>query len=151
VFFVRFLAPPEPVPDNDSIVRGRTLFGQVGCALCHTPMLQTGNSTYAFLRNQDANLYSDLLLHSMGPGLADDINQGRARGDEFRTAPLWGLGDRFFLLHDWRTKDLLEAIQAHTSLGNWQYGPSEANEVVVSFYQLTEIDKQHVLNFLRGL
>lgn len=149
--FVRFLAPPDPLPDNESIVRGRTLFGEVGCAMCHTPMLRTGNAAYAFLRDQEVKLYSDLLLHNMGPGLADDINQGRAQGDEFRTAPLWGLSDRLFLLHDGRTKDLLEAIRAHASRGDWRYPASEANDIVARFNRLTEIDKQHVLNFLRGL
>lgn len=150
-FFVRFLAPPEPLPDNESIVRGRMLFREVGCALCHTPMLKTGNAAYPFLRDKEVKLYSDLLLHNMGPGLADDISQGRAQGDEFRTAPLWGLSDRFFLLHDGRTRDLLEAIRAHASRGDWRYQPSEANEVVAKFNRLTEIDKQHVLDFLRGL
>ncbi|MBX3329706.1 MAG: hypothetical protein KF722_04835 [Nitrospira sp.] len=150
-FFIRFLAPPVPVPDDESIVRGRMLFGEVGCTLCHTPTLRTGHATLAFLRDKEVKLYSDLLLHNMGPGLADDIKQGRAQGDEFRTAPLWGLGDRFFLLHDGRTKDLLEAISAHASRGDWRYPPSEANEVVATFNRLTEIDKQHVLNFLRGL
>ena len=69
----------------------------VGCALCHTPTLKTGNTTVAALRNQNVNLFSDLALHDMGPGLADDILQGAARGDEFRTAPLWGLGQRHLL------------------------------------------------------
>lgn len=149
--FVRFLAPPEPLPDNESIIRGRALFGEVGCALCHTPMLRTGHAAYPFLRDQEVKLYSDLLLHNMGPDLADDINQGRAQGDEFRTAPLWGLSDRIFLLHDGRTKDLLEAIRAHAGRGDWRYPASEANEVVGRFNRLTEIDKQHLLNFLRGL
>ncbi len=149
--FIQFLAPPEPLPDNESIIRGRALFREVGCALCHTPMLKTGNAAYPFLRDQEVNLYSDLLLHNMGTGLADDIQQGRAQGDEFRTAPLWGLSDRFFLLHDGRTRDVLEAIRAHASRGDWRYQPSEANEVVAKFNGLTEIDKQHVLNFLRGL
>ncbi|SPP62948.1 di-heme oxidoredictase family protein [Nitrospira lenta] len=149
--FVRFLAPPEPLPETDSIVRGRGLFGEVGCAMCHTPMLRTGNVAHPFLRDQEVRLYSDLLLHNMGPGLADDITQGDARGDEFRTAPLWGLSDRFFLLHDGRTKDLVEAITAHAGRGDWRYPASEANESVARFNRLTEIDKQHVLNFLRGL
>jgi CxxC motif-containing protein (DUF1111 family) len=59
----------------------------------------------------------------VGPGLADDIHQGIARGDEFRTAPLWGLGKRIFFLHDGRTSDLLEAIRAHRSDGNSRFGP----------------------------
>ena len=150
-FFMRMLAAPVPVADTDTIVKGRKLFSDVGCALCHTPTLHTGNSSVAALRDKDANLYSDLLLHGMGSGLADDVSQGAAKGDEFRTAPLWGIGKRIFFLHDGRTKDLLVAIQAHASNGNNVYRASEANQVISNFNKLTEIDKQHVVNFLRGL
>jgi CxxC motif-containing protein (DUF1111 family) len=150
-FFMRTLAPPTPAPDTDSIVRGRKVFSEVGCALCHTPTLHTGNSSVPALRDKDVNLYSDLLLHNMGPALADDVNQGNARGDEFRTAPLWGLGKRIFFLHDGRTKDLLEAIKAHASAGGGAYPASEANQVTDQFNNLSEIDKQHILNFLRSL
>jgi CxxC motif-containing protein (DUF1111 family) len=149
--FMRFLAPPIPAPDTDTIVRGRRLFGDVGCALCHTPTLHTGNSSVQALKDKNVNLYSDLLLHNMGQGLADDVSQGNAAGDEFRTAPLWGLGKRIFFLHDGRTKDLLEAIQAHAGPGGGQYPPSEANQVIAQFNRLNEIEKQHVLNFLRSL
>ncbi len=149
--FMRFLAAPTPAPDTDSIVRGRKLFGDVGCALCHTPTLHTGKSSVAALQDKDVNLYSDLVLHNMGPGLADDVNQGNAGGDEFRTAPLWGLGKRIFFLHDGRTKDLLDAIQAHAGSGSMHYPPSEANQVIGQFNRLNEIDKQHLLNFLRSL
>ena len=150
-FFMRMLAAPTPTADTDSIVRGRKLFSDVGCALCHTPTLHTGKSAVPALRDKDANLYSDLVLHGMGPGLSDDVGQGNARGDEFRTTPLWGLGKRVFFLHDGRTKDLLEAIRAHASAATGTYPASEANQVVVQFNNLTEIDKQHVLNFLRAL
>jgi CxxC motif-containing protein (DUF1111 family) len=149
--FMRLLAVPTPAPDTDSIVRGRKLFADTGCALCHTPTLHTGKYGIAALRDQDVNLYSDLALHNMGPGLADGVSQGRAAGDEFRTAPLWGLGKRLFFLHDGRTKDLLEAIQAHAGAGPGPYGPSEANQVIAQFNRLNEIDKQHMLNFLRSL
>ncbi|HWI68372.1 MAG TPA: di-heme oxidoredictase family protein [Nitrospiraceae bacterium] len=149
--FMRFLAPPTPAPDTDTIVRGRKVFADVGCAMCHTPMLHTGKSSVAALQYKDVNLYSDLALHNMGPGLADDVSQGNAGGDEFRTAPLWGLGKRIFFLHDGRTKDLIEAIQDHASSGNGRYTPSEANQVVGQFNRLNEIDKQHLLNFLRSL
>ncbi len=149
--FMRMLAPPTPTPDTDTIVRGKKLFNDVGCALCHTPTLHTGKMAVAALRNKDVNLYSDLALHGMGPGLADDVSQGNARGDEFRTAPLWGLGKRIFFLHDGRTKDLLEAIRAHASPASGTYPASEANQVTARFSNLTEIDKQHVLNFLRSL
>jgi len=105
------------------------------------------------LRNQGqaANLFSDLALHAMGPGLADDILQGGARGDEFRTAPLWGLGKRVFFLHDGRTNDLDDAIQAHASGGNTKFGPSEANAVISIYNRLSSGDQQDLLNFLRSL
>ena len=83
--------------------------------------------------------------------LADDILQGLARGDEFRTAPLWGLGKRIFFLHDGRTSDLIEAIREHKSDGNSRFGPSEANAVIDRFNRLGDGDKQHLVNFLRSL
>ena len=154
-FFQRFLAPPTPSPNMpggaSSISNGRAKFVSVGCALCHTPTLNTGISTVEALRNKPVNLFSDLLIHNMGPGLADDIRQGEAKGDEFRSAPLWGLGQRIFFLHDGRTNDLLEAIQAHKSAGNAQFGPSEANAVIRNFNELDERQKQDILNFLRSL
>ena len=154
-FFQRFLAAPTPsstMPGGSaSIGRGRSKFTEVGCAYCHTPKLKTGNSTVAALRYRDVNLHSDLLVHNMGPGLADDIVQGDAGPDEFRTAPLWGVGQRIFFLHDGRTKDMLEAIQAHRSAGNSKFPASEANGVIDRFNQLRESDKQDILNFLRSL
>src|SRR5882672_10584900 len=154
-FFQRFLAPPTPSPDTPggatSISNGRNLFVSIGCALCHTPTLTTGNSTAAALRNQPANLFSDILVHGMGPGLADNILQGGARGDEFRTAPLWGLGQRIFFLHDGRTTDLTKAIQEHKSAGNATFGASEANAVIDKFNTLSAGQQQDLLNFLRSL
>jgi len=154
--FQRFLAPATPSltspGGSNSIGRGRQQFTNVGCALCHTPTLKTGsNTTVVALANQSANLFSDLALHAMGPGLADDILQGGARGDEFRTSPLWGLGKRIFFLHDGRTDDLIEAIRAHRSDGNSKFGPSEANAVIDKFNRLDENEKQDLLNFLRSL
>src|SRR5437867_686685 len=154
-FFARFLAPPAPSFDApggvESIARGRKLFADTGCALCHTPTLNTGNSAVAALRNQPVNLYSDLLVHDMGPGLADGISQGQAGGREFRTAPLWGLGQRLFFLHDGRTSDLREAIRAHRSGSFFTRNASEANAVVKNFNGLSDAQKQDVLNFLRSL
>ena len=153
--FMRFLAPPTPHSffpgGRDSIRNGRALFSDVGCGLCHTPSLRTGDATTAALRNKDANLYSDLALHNMGPRLADNVQQGLAGGDEFRTAPLWGVGQRLFFLHDGRTRDLMRAIQEHASSGNSQFGPSEANRVISNFNGLTSRQQQDVLNFLRSL
>jgi CxxC motif-containing protein (DUF1111 family) len=103
--FMRFLAPPTPsdtVPGgSSSILKGKAVFSQVGCNFCHTPVLMTDpNSRIAALAGKPANLYSDLAVHQMGENLADGISQAEAEGNEFRTAPLWGLGQRFFFLHD---------------------------------------------------
>jgi CxxC motif-containing protein (DUF1111 family) len=148
-FFMRFLAPPVPSKDMpggaDSIGRGAKGFNDAGCMLCHTPALRTGNATVEALRNKPVNLYSDLLLHDMGTGLADGILQGQAGPREFRTAPLWGLGQRLFFLHDGRTADLREAIDAHQSWG------SEANAVIANYRRMAEPAKQDLLNFLRSL
>jgi CxxC motif-containing protein (DUF1111 family) len=97
------------------------------------------------LSNTEARMYSDLLVHHMGAGLADDIVQGNAGPDEFRSAPLWGLGQRVFFLHDGRTQDLVQAIEQHASSG------SEANGVVSRYHHLSENEKQDLLNFLRSL
>ena len=154
--FQRLLAPPTPSLDTPggavSIQKGRTQFANIGCALCHTPTLRTSaNATVAVLRGVDANLFSDLLVHDMGPGLADGVSQGQANGREFRTAPLWGLGQRIFFLHDGRTSDLVEAINAHKSGSSRTGNPSEANAVVDKYNALFEGQKQDLLNFLRSL
>ena len=148
-FFMRFLDAPAASPDmpggKASIDRGRTAFADSGCAMCHTPELRTGDSQVEALRNKPVALYSDLLLHDMGEALADRISQGQAGPREFRTAPLWGLGQRLFFLHDGRTADLREAVRAHHSRG------SEANAVVRNFYKLAPPLQQDVYNFLRSL
>jgi CxxC motif-containing protein (DUF1111 family) len=147
--FQRFLAPPTPSPDTPggatSIANGRQKFNEIGCALCHTPSFTTGNSSVAALRNKPVNLFSDLLVHDMGVGLADGVTQGEAGPREFRTAPLWGLGQRVFFLHDGRTSDLVRAIKEHASSG------SEANGVISNFDNLSEGRQQDLLNFLRSL
>ena len=154
-FFMRFLAPPTPSANApggaDSIAAGRGLFTRIGCTLCHTPALKTGNSSVAALRNQWVNLYSDLLVHDMGPELADGISQGQAGPSEFRTAPLWGLGQRIFFLHDGRTSDLVATIEAHQSGSARSRDASEANAVIDAFNTLPETSKQNLLNFLRSL
>jgi CxxC motif-containing protein (DUF1111 family) len=156
--FMRGLAAPQPVPFSPSARRGQQLFGAgvsspgVGCFLCHTPTMVTGpqNDTAA-LQNVAANLYSDLLIHHMGSGLADNITQGLAQGDMFRTTPLWGVGQRMFFLHDGRTSDLLAAIQAHSSGAGDGYPASEAFAVIQKFNALSRVDKQAILDFLRSL
>lgn len=143
--FARFLGDPTPAPATPSTVNGANLFSTVGCALCHTPTLTTGLSSSAALTNKPVNLYSDLAVHSMGSGLADNILQGNAGPDEFRTAPLWGAGQRLFFLHDGRASELLRAIAEHASPG------SEANLSIQRFNQLGPLQKQDILNFLRSL
>jgi CxxC motif-containing protein (DUF1111 family) len=146
---MRFLDAPQPDPDTpggaDSIARGKQRFSDVGCALCHTPSFTTSKSTIAALSEKPVNLFSDLLVHDMGEGLADGVSQGEAGPREFRTAPLWGLGKRIFFLHDGRTRNLERAIGEHSSIG------SEANGVINNFNNLGERSKQDVLNFLRSL
>jgi len=151
--FMRMLAPPTPAPATPSSEKGRATFARIGCVHCHTPSLTTGTkiasgsstSPSAALSNQTANLYSDLIVHHMGKGLADGITQGGAGPDEFRTAPLWGVGQRVFFLHDGRTTNLVEAIGDHRSRG------SEANRVIEHFNRLTTQEQQEVIDFLRSL
>jgi CxxC motif-containing protein (DUF1111 family) len=168
--YMRYLAAPAPSPTIPggaaSIANGKQTFSSIGCAMCHTPALMSDNTYVAALGKQTVALFSDLALHKMGPVLADNILQGSATGDEFRTAPLWGLGERIFFLHDGRTSDLVQAIQAHASGGsggngrgneefnrssNSQFGPSEANGVIANYNALTGAQQQDLLNFLRSL
>jgi CxxC motif-containing protein (DUF1111 family) len=151
--FMRMLAPPAPAATTAATAAGRTQFFAVGCADCHTPSLMTASAaatgSYRIpspaLSNQQVNLFSDLLVHHMGWGLADGITQGQAGPDEFRTAPLWGIGQRVYFLHDGRASNLLTAIEAHSSRG------SEANTAVRNFNNLGADQQQSVLDFLRSL
>jgi CxxC motif-containing protein (DUF1111 family) len=103
------------------------------------------------------NLFSDLLIHHMGANLADNVIQGKAGPDQFRTAALWGVGQRIFFLHDGRTKSLVEAIRAHEAEPSEAHGntpahpASEANQVVRRFDALPAARQQDVISFLRDL
>jgi CxxC motif-containing protein (DUF1111 family) len=151
--FMRMLAAPTPAPDTPSIVNGRIAFATAGCAFCHTQSFTTGKAIASgsstrpslALSNQPVNLWSDLLVHHMGEGLADGITQGGAGPDEFRTAPLWGVGQRVFFLHDGRTTDLVKAIEAHKSRG------SEASTIIERFNRLSITQQQDIIIFLRSL
>lgn len=172
--FMRLSAPPAPAPLSASAQIGQALFTTVGCAMCHSPSLQTGLSPYTGMSNVVYHPYSDFALHHMGSNLADGVVQGNAGPDMFRTAPLWGVGQRLFFLHDGRTSDLLQAIEAHFSSGSvctdtrssvqftangvsfqpssqTQACGSEANTVINRFNALTPAQKQEILNFLRSL
>ena len=143
--FSRLSAPATPATPTTSTQNGASLFSSIGCALCHSTTLTTGQSVFTGMSNITYNPYSDFALHNMGSGLADGIHQGAAVGNQFRTAPLWGLGQRLFFLHDGRTSDLIQALQSHSSSG------SEANMVVHKFNTLNSSQVQDLLNFLRSL
>ena len=158
--FIRLSAPAKPGPSTRSTENGAKLFIQVGCGLCHSPSLTTGASIYTGMGNVPYHPYSDFALHHMGPELADGIYQGAAGPDQFRTAPLWGVGQRLFFMHDGRTADLLQAVLAHHS----GHSPrceiahsedkscrSEADGVIQKFKLLSPSQIQDLLNFLRSL
>jgi CxxC motif-containing protein (DUF1111 family) len=145
--FMRLSAPPTPVPLTDATQRGKDVFNQIGCNLCHGSSLGlvSGRSPFTGMSGVQYFPYSDFAVHHMGDDLADGINQGAATSDMFRTAPLWGAGQRIFFLHDGRTSDLGEAIEFHDSPG------SEAHSVIQSFNMLGPNDQQALLDFLRSL
>ncbi len=111
--FMRFLAPVSPAGGDLSAVRGELLFATTGCAACQFPLLRTGQSANPALDRKMVAAFSDFLLHDIGTG--DGIEQGAASGDEFRTAPLWGLRFRKRLLHDGRALSPEQAIDAHAN------------------------------------
>ena len=119
--YVRFLAVPRRRDLAASQIRnGRNLFLGLGCAGCHTPRQTTGDDAeFPELSKQTIFPYTDLLLHDMGPDLADGVREFGAEGNEWRTPPLWGLGllhsihGRLRLLHDGRARSVEEAILWH--------------------------------------
>ena len=124
LMYIRTLAVPNRGEITDQVRSGEMIFTEIGCAVCHVPSLKTGPSPIPSLHEVDAPLYSDLLLHDMGPGLADNRADESADGYEWRTAPLMGirlapdnLGGTAHYLHDGRTSDIREAISAHGGEG----------------------------------
>ena len=171
---MRLNAVPVPVPFTPSATNGQTLFNRIGCVLCHSDKLVTATSPFTGMSSFTYHPFSDFALHHMGSTLADGVTQGIAGPDEFRTAPLWGIGQRLFFLHDGRTTDLLVAIKDHSGpttdcinttdsqsfkVNGIARSPSttvsfcgsEANAVVNNFFSLTPAQQQDVLNFLRSL
>ncbi len=153
--FMRFLAPPPTgsvvlngqTVSNSTISTGASLFVSTGCSVCHNPTPGTTQPSgfTSSLNKVPVNSYSDLEIHNMGSLLADNVSQGSAGGSQFRTAPLWGLGQRIFLLHDGRTTNLVTAIQDHASHS------SEATTVEEQFFELSTTQQQDILDFLRSL
>ena len=158
---------PNQANNGASCVNGQTQFDSVGCVLCHlgavgtaagvTPFT-TPQSSIAALSGVQVNLFSDLLVHHMGACDADNVTQGQATGDEFRTAPLWGVGQRAFFMHDGglnrhgvANTNIVKAVEDHYCDASGPYGPSEANAVINRFNRLTPRDQQDLINFLRTL
>lgn len=151
--FSRLSAPPTPAAPTQSTENGQQLFESIGCALCHSESLTTAASPFTDMGAVTYHPFSDFALHHMGPGLADGIVQGQAGSDQFRTAPLWGVGQRLFFLHDGRTSDIQQAILEHANPKNCrgQTCDSEANAVIQNFQSLSASQIQDLLNFLRSL
>ena len=149
VMYIRLLSPPARGPITSQVQQGEGIFNSSGCAKCHIPTMKTGPNNIPQLSNVDVNLYSDLLLHDMGPDLADNRPDGQATGTEWKTRPLWGLrlvtdflGGQAFYLHDSRATSLSTAITAH------------GGEAVASrdaFVGLSDADKQALIAFLNSL
>ena len=150
VFYLQTLRVPSRRNENDANVRaGERIFAEIKCTSCHIPEMQTGTHAIAPLAFQTVALYSDLLLHDMGPALADNYPEGEASGSEWRTTPLWGLGNvgnvlggTPFYLHDGRTSDLSEAILLHGG---------EAQASRERFANLNANEKAALLAFLNSL
>lgn len=146
--YLRMLAPPAPGAMTPQRQEGEKTFAAIGCASCHVPELRTGNSSISALSDQPVRLYSDLLLHDMGPALADNRPDGDANGREWKTAPLWGLrlmreflnGDAF-LLHDGRARSVEEAILLHGG---------EAEKSRSAFSQLSARARAALLDFVES-
>lgn len=168
-------------PLSASALAGLTVFNSIGCNICHTQSFTTQPSNVPGLSNRTFQPFSDFGLHHMGGTLADGVAQGLAGPDQFRTAPLWGLGQRLFFLHDGRTSDLKQAILDHASnpaicvitsatqlftvtfpldgnatatffpASEGTFCGSEANEVVNNFNNQSVTNQQNLLNFLRSL
>ena len=139
--FVRFSAPPAPQPLRGPAKQGRSIFVQIGCQQCHVPSLRTGDSPVKALRHRTVRAYTDLLLHDMGPDLAD-ICLGAASPSEFRTEPLMGSGSATSFLHDGRAETLEEAVRLHGG---------EASGSRSRFEALPAKQREAVLEFLRSL
>jgi CxxC motif-containing protein (DUF1111 family) len=161
--FADFLLYPSPgkCPTGGDCKNGQKQFNNIGCVYCHTKTFNTPQGSITQQGDPGSlfgpspcctlNLFSDLLVHHMGPLLADGISQGTAAGDEFRTAPLWGVGQRIWFMHDGRTSDIVQAVEDHFAAGNSKYADSEANAVVKKFNALSQKDQQDLIDFLRSL
>jgi CxxC motif-containing protein (DUF1111 family) len=139
--FVRLLAPVAPLELTKQAKDGRNVFAQINCSGCHVPSLRTGNNPLAALRYREVAAYSDLLLHDMGPDLADICRPG-ASAAEFRTQPLMGLRLLPHFMHDGRAHTVTEAIDVHSG---------EASASRQQFGQLSDDERAALVAFLNSL
>ena len=139
--FVRFSAPPAPKKLSKAARRGREVFAHIACVSCHVPTLKTGDSPVEALRYKEVDAYTDLLLHDMGPELAD-ICLGQATPSEFRTEPLMGLRLSEIFMHDGRAGTIDEAIELHAG---------EATASRDKFRNLPSKDRKALIEFLEAL
>ena len=160
---------PQKDFDNTTVIAGKQLFYQAKCALCHVETYETSeNHPLTELRSQTIHPYTDLLLHDMGPGLADNMGEGLASGSEWRTAPLWNIGytegvsgypdgkahynqEGYYsgvpsegeaYLHDGRARTLEEAIL-------WHGGEAETSKE--AFRTMSASDRDKLITFLKSL
>jgi len=146
--YMRMLAPPTPGEMTPRRQQGAALFAAAKCSSCHMPTLHTGTHEIEALADRDVPLYSDLLLHDLGDGLADNRPDGSADGHEWRTAPLWGLriaseflNGSLFLLHDGRAHSVEEAVRLHGG---------EATAARDAFAAMTSDDRAALLDFVES-
>ncbi len=147
--YVQTLAVPRRIAlDDPQVMQGERLFDDANCAACHTAELHTGSHDIPALVNQTIHAYTDLLLHDMGPDLADHRPDFQASGSEWRTTPLWGVGLAQTVLpysgylHDGRARSLEEAIL-------WHGGEAEASKE--AFQQMSADNRDALIQFLRSL
>ncbi|MGB8841080.1 MAG: di-heme oxidoredictase family protein [Aliidongia sp.] len=144
--FIRLSAAPVPVTPTSTTSEGETVFMEAGCGLCHIPTHVTGNSAYGNQSFVTYSPFSDFALHDMGTALQDGITQGSANGTQFRTAPLWGLGQRVFFLHDGRETNLINVLNDH--LNNASESNTSEDSLAVNF---SVSQQQDLVDFLRSL
>ena len=149
-FYVQTLAvPARRNVDDPQVKQGEQLFAEAQCASCHVPTLRTGVlAGVPSVSNQTIHPYTDLLLHDMGPGLADNRPDFHASGTEWRTPPLWGIGlvkrvnGHTNFLHDGRARNLMEAIL-------WHGGEAKASRQAVE--QMSKVERDALIAFLESL
>jgi CxxC motif-containing protein (DUF1111 family) len=142
---VRAYTTASTTVTQGSVYNGYQQFVAMGCDTCHTPSHTTGPSQITGIGNKTYYNYGDGALHHMGVGMNNGITRGLASGDQFRSANLWGTGQRLWFNHDGRTNSLYAAIEAHCTTG------SEATAVCTAFGGLSLQNQQDLINFLRGL